>query len=124
MIGRRAVITLLGGAATWPVAAPAQQTAIPVVGVLHGASEEAMPLAAFLQGLSQTGYALPTCFSLRTDAAAGALMTYGASNTDSVRQVGNYVGRILRGGAQRSAGTAANQVRVRHQYDNRQGARP
>ena len=24
-------------------------------------------------------------------------MTYGAGNTDSVRQVGNYVGRILRG---------------------------
>jgi putative ABC transport system substrate-binding protein len=42
-------------------------------------------------------HALPTCFSLRTDATAGALMTYGASNTESVRQVGNYVGRILRG---------------------------
>ena len=278
---RRDFIALLGGAAAWPLTAQAQQTAIPVVGVLHGASEEAMPLAAFLQGLSQTGYvggknveieyrwangqydrlpamaaelvarqvsviatfttvaavaakkatasipivfnigsdpikdglvgslnhpggnitgatffgnllvlkraqllhelvpnaklfgmlvnsgnpnaefeineaqnaaaalgvrlvlaevgtekqidnaianlaqqhadallvasdaslqvhdehiaklaiehALPTCFSLRTDATAGALMTYGASNTESVRQVGNYVGRILRG---------------------------
>jgi len=53
---RRDFIALLGGAAAWPLTAQAQQTAIPVVGVLHGASEEAMPLAAFLQSLSQTGY--------------------------------------------------------------------
>jgi putative ABC transport system substrate-binding protein len=42
-------------------------------------------------------HALPTCFTLRADAAAGALMSYGASNTDSAHQVGNYVGRILGG---------------------------
>ena len=56
-MNRRRFITLVGGAAVaWPLAARAQQTAIPVVGVLHGASEEAMPLAAFLQSLRQTGY--------------------------------------------------------------------
>ena len=55
---RREVITLLGVAAAWPLAARAQQAGMPMIGFLHLTSLETNReiLATFRQGLADTGY--------------------------------------------------------------------
>jgi putative ABC transport system substrate-binding protein len=57
-IERRAFLSLLGGAAAWPLAARAQQVGLPVIGYLGAQSPGlfSVRVRAFHQGLSDTGY--------------------------------------------------------------------
>ena len=56
-IRRRELIAALGSAATWPLAARAQQPAMPVIGfMIDGVQARSQQIAAFYAGLKESGY--------------------------------------------------------------------
>jgi putative ABC transport system substrate-binding protein len=86
MIRRRAFITLLGSAGTWPLAAYAQQSAMPVVGYLSVGAPPAHLLAVFKHSLAEAGLVEGRNVAIETPSADGHYHRLPALAADLVRR--------------------------------------
>jgi putative ABC transport system substrate-binding protein len=103
---RREFITLRSSATVWPLAAREHGTrpgrSFRFLGKI-GADALIVPAEPFIDSQRDrivtlaARYAVPMIAGLREYVAAGGLMSYGASLSDSYRRAGIYVGRVLKG---------------------------
>src|SRR5260370_22316729 len=87
-IGRRDFITLGGAAVAWPLAARAQQQAMPVIGFLSGRSRDDTShlIAAFQHGLAESGYVAARNVTIEYHFAIGQYDRLPAMATEFVRR--------------------------------------
>src|SRR5690349_7479900 len=90
-IERRQFIFALGGAAACPLAARAQQSAMPVIGFLHTRSEGDSSSAPFLEGLEQAGFVEGRSVRIEYRWAAGQYDRLATMAADLVRQQVNVL---------------------------------
>jgi len=111
-VRRRDFITVLGGAAGWPLAARAQQTKLPVVGFLNG--ESAPPyrsrLAAFRTGLNDAGYVESKSVTVEYRFAEGQRDRLPALAADLVRR--QVAVLVASGGSQLAAKAATTAIPI------------
>jgi putative tryptophan/tyrosine transport system substrate-binding protein len=90
---RREFIALLGGATVWPLAARAQQPAMPVVGLINSGFPEtsAHRVAAFRQGLSELGYVEGQNVTIEFRWAEGHYNRYPEFVTDLIRRKASVI---------------------------------
>jgi putative ABC transport system substrate-binding protein len=111
---RRAFMTLLGSATLLPLAARAQQPAVPVIGFLHSASLEpnAKRLAGFRRGLRQAGYIEGQNVAIEFRWAAGQNARLPELAAELIAKPVNVIATLSSTPATRAAKAATNSIPI------------